>query len=138
VSQDSSATHLRDKFDWGWVGVGFLLSAGGNLLAFQLVRPYVQHELLRQERVLAAAALLAGISLVIYFLGGLLVGRMARGHTAKEPAVAGVLALTVVFVYQLYFGMVNLVGLILGAPLFFGVAYGGGVLGGKWRDHVQR
>jgi hypothetical protein len=130
-------TVIRETFDWWWVlvGVGFLVAA--NLLAYLALRGVIE-EIVRQQRVLTAAALMAVGALVIYFLGGLLVGRLSKGHTVKEPAVAAVLALVVLFLLQLAAGMVNIVGLVLGAPLCFGVTYLGGILGEKWQDRSRR
>jgi len=130
-------TAIRETFDWWWVlvGVGFLVAA--NLLAYLALRGVI-NEIVRQQRVLTAAALMAVGALAIYFLGGLLVGRLSKGHTVKEPAVAAVLALVVLFLLQLAAGMVNIVGLVVGAPLCFGVTYLGGVLGEKWQDRSRR
>jgi MFS family permease len=133
---DPSSSQIHERFDWKWVSLGVLFSVGGNLLAYLALRPILDDLLHRQERVLRAAALLAGVALAIYFLGGLLVGRMSRHHTVKEPAVAGVIAVAILTGLQLYLGMVNIIGLVLGAPVCFGVSYLGGILGEKWQEAV--
>jgi hypothetical protein len=66
------------------------------------------------------------------------VGRMSSGRTVKEPAVAAVLSLLILFVLQLFLGMLNILGLILGAPLCFGLAYLGGYVGEKWQEKIER
>jgi hypothetical protein len=81
---------------------------------------------------------MVGVALLIYFLGGLLVGRMSAGETVNEPAVAGVLALVAVFVLQVTVGMVNIIGLVIGAPFCFGLAYMGGLLGERWQSAARR
>jgi predicted MFS family arabinose efflux permease len=130
--------HVYETFDWRWVSVGFLFMVGAQVGAYWLLRPILNDLIFRQERVVAGAALLAGTALLIYFLGGLLIGRMSAGHSVKEPAVGGVLAITAIFVLQLLLGQVNIVGLVIGAPFCFGVAYLGGLAGEKWQDRVRR
>ena len=58
---------------------------------------------------------------------------MSSGNTVKEPAVAGVLSLLIITGLQLSLGMINIIGLVLGAPFCFGVAYLGGVMGEQWQ-----
>jgi predicted MFS family arabinose efflux permease len=133
---DPSSSLIHERFDWKWVTIGVLFSVGGNILAYLALRPILDDLLHRQERVLRAAALMAGVAIAIYFLGGLLVGRMSRHRTVKEPAVAGVISVAIVTGLQVFLGMVNIVGLILGAPVCFGVCYLGGILGEKWQEAV--
>jgi hypothetical protein len=130
--------HIYEKFDWRWVSVGFLFMVGAHIGVYWLLRPVISDLTLRQERVVTGAALTAGVALAIYFLGGLLIGRMSVGRTVKEPAVGGVLAVVGVFVFQLFLGQVNIAGLVIGAPFCFGVAYVGGLVGEKWQARVRR
>jgi hypothetical protein len=126
----------RDTFDWRWVLAGVVFIVVSNVVAYLAMRGLINH-LILQERVLAAAGVMASGALLVYFLGGVLVGRMSKGHTIREPAVAAVLALVIVFIIQLAAGMFNLVGLVVGAPICFGVAYLGGILGEKWQDRAR-
>jgi len=135
---ESLVIRVYESFDWKWVSIGFLFVCAGNLLGYWLLRPLLEELLFRQQRVLAGAALAGGTGLLVYFLGGLLVGRMSPRRTLREPAVASLLSLVAVFVAQLYLGQVNLLGLILGAPFCFGVAYLGAWFGEKWQAGVQR
>ena len=128
---------IRHTFDWRWVLVGVVFIVAGNLAAYLALRSQFRR-LILEERVLAAAGFMAGVALLVYFLGGVLVGRMSKGHTIHEPAVAAVLALAIIFIIQLTAGMFNLVGLVVGAPICFGVAYLGGSLGEKWQDRARR
>ncbi len=133
---DPQTSLIHERFDWKWVSLGVLFSVGGNVLAYLALRPILDDLIHRQERVIRAAALMAGLSIAIYFLGGLLVGRMSRHRTVKEPAVAAVISVAILTGLQLYLGMVNIVGLVLGAPVLFGVCYLGGILGEKWQEAV--
>jgi predicted MFS family arabinose efflux permease len=130
--------HVYETFDWRWVSVGFVFMVGAQVGAYWLLQPILHDLIFRQERVVAGAAMLGGVALLIYFLGGLLIGRMSVGRTAKEPAVGSVLAIGVIFVLQLFLGQVNIVGLVIGTPFCFGVAYLGGIIGEKWQDRVRR
>jgi hypothetical protein len=126
-----------EKFDWKWVavGVGFIVAA--NTAVYLALRGLFAR-MVANEQVMTAALSMTGIALLFYFLGGLLVGRMSSGHTVKEPAVAGVLGVAIIFVLQLFMGRVNIIGLIVGAPFCFGVAYLGGVVGEKLQSRRDR
>lgn len=119
-----------ERFDWKWVFVGAAFIVAGNVGLYLAMRGLIAR-LIAEDRVMTAAGSLAGAALLIYFFGGVLVGRMSNGRTVKEPAVAGVLGVVVIFVLQLFVGQVNIVGLIVGAPFCFGVAYLGGLVGEK-------
>ncbi len=123
----------RRGLDWKWVLLGVLFMVAGNSLAYWLLRPLLEQMLRDEEQVAHAAALMALTALSVYFVGGLLVGRMSQGQTVNEPAVAGVFSLLIVFVLQLQLGMVNVIGVVIGAPTCFGVAYLGGALGERWQ-----
>lgn len=128
----------QDSFDWKWVFVGVLFMVVGNSLAYFLLLPLLGELLHQQDRVLTAAAIMSGVALGVYFFGGLLVGRMSSGRTINEPAVAGVLGLLIIFVLQFFLGMVNIIGLVIGSPFCFGVAYLGGLVGEKWQRWSER
>jgi len=132
----SNLTAIRDRFDWFWVLVGIVAIVAGNVLAYLLLRGSIHALVVDQGRVLVGAGLLAGVALLVYFLGGVLVGRMSKGHTVREPAVAAVVALGIIFLLQLCIGMFNIVGLVVGAPFCFGVSYLGGIVGEKWQDRA--
>lgn len=129
---------FKETFDWKWVLVGGGIIVGGNIVALVLLHSIIQHLFIEQGHVLAGAALMASVALSIYFVGGVVVGRMSSGRTVKEPAVAAVLSLLILFVLQLFLGMLNILGLILGAPLCFGLAYLGGYVGEKWQEKIER
>ena len=127
----------RARFDWKWVFVGVLLMVGGHMAAYAVLYPVFRTLLQRPDRVLSAAAMMAGLGFLFYFVGGVLVGRMSAGHTVAEPAMAGVFGMIIVFVLQLTMGMVNIVGLIIGAPFCFGLAYLGGICGERWQRWAE-
>jgi hypothetical protein len=129
----SALPALRETFDWKWMALGIVFIITGNILAFVALQPLLNTLIEEQERVLTGAGLMAGVSLLVFLFGGILVGRMSSGLKVKEPAVAAVASVLILFVLQLFLGMINVIGLILGSPLCFMVAYGGGLLGEKWQ-----
>lgn len=130
VRISSSLPLFVEKFDWKWVFIGVLFIVAGNAVVYLALRG-LYAKMIADDKVMSAALSMAGVALLTYFLGGVLVGRMSKGRTVKEPAVAGVLAVLVIFVVQFFMGMVNIIGLIVGAPFCFGVAYLGGLVGEK-------
>lgn len=131
-----SLSKIRETFDWKWVLVGMLFIVGANVLAYLALGGVIDDLVQRQGRVLTGAALMVGVALSLYFVGGVIVGRMSDGRTVKEPAVAAVLSLVLIVVLQFFAGMINIVGLVVGAPFCFGVAYLGGLAGERWQRAV--
>ena len=129
---------FRDWFEWRWVGVGFLLSLGLNLIAFWAIRPVMAKLLFREQHVMAAAGLLSGVTLLVCFLCGVAVGRLSLRRAVREPAVASVLAILALSLLQLRLGMINIAGAILGTPFCFAAAYLGGRIGWRWRKRQLR
>lgn len=128
---------MAESFGWRWTLIGAVLMVAGAVGLYHAGRPILDDVFVRHGA-LAGAALMAGGGLLVYFLGALLVGRMSSGATVKEPAVAAVLALVVVTGLQFTAGMINVIGLLLGAPLCFAVAYLGGSLGERWQRQATR
>ena len=138
MAGDKQQRPRKPRFDWKWVFMGVLFMVAGNGLAYWFLRPIFMDLIDRQDRLMTGAGLMGAVALTVYFLGGLLVGRMSHGHTVQEPAVAGVLGLAIVFVLQLFLGQVNVIGLVIGSPFCFGLAYIGGLLGERWQVWAQR
>jgi len=85
-----------------------------------------------------AFVLAGGLPLTVYFLAGVIVGRMSADRTVQEPAVAALLGVVVVAVLQYFAGMVNVFGVIFGAPACYAVAYLGGWLGERWQEWSEK
>lgn len=120
------------RFAWRWLFAGTILLAAGHLGIWRALRPRL-HELADADEPVTALAISLLAPLAVYFVGGMLVGRLSRGHTVREPALAALLALLLVFAANLAAGMINLFELLLGAPLFFGAAHLGGRAGERWQ-----
>jgi len=130
-----AVSNTRSSFYWAWVLIGVVVIVVAHVAAYLALGEHVRQ---LAERDSTAAFLIAGgVPLGIYFFGGLLVVRWAPGRTIQEPAVAGIRALALLFVLQLFVGMLNIFGLLIGAPVSFGMAYFGGWVGEllqKWAD----
>lgn len=119
---------------WRWIAVGVFLMVGLHIIAYLALGSWV---ISLVDRAPMTAFLVAGFaSLFIYFIGGVVVGRYSWGRTIQEPAVAAVIGLFFVFILQISVGMINIFGLLIGAPLCFIMAYLGGYLGELWQQKV--
>ncbi|MCK5798198.1 MAG: hypothetical protein KAI47_13485 [Deltaproteobacteria bacterium] len=121
---------------WRWVWLGVALMVSGHVVAYYLLAHRIQALVVHDPFTAFTSA--GGASLAIFWLGGLFVGRLSPGTTIQEPAVAGVLGLLIIVGLQLFAGMINIFGLILGAPFTFGMAYLGGWMGEVWQRFSER
>ncbi len=121
---------------WRWVWLGVALMVSGHVVAYYLLAHKIQALVAHDPFTAFISA--GGASLAIFWLGGLFVGRLSPGTTIQEPAVAGVLGLLIIVGLQLFAGMINLFGLIIGAPFTFGMAYLGGWMGEVWQSGSER
>ncbi len=83
--------------------------------------------------------IMVAISIVFYFVGGLLTGLLSPGVTIKEPVTAGIAAglLYVLFLSALgaEFSVV-IFNALVGVPFYAGAAYAGGMAGEKWQGTI--
>lgn len=135
-SQSEGASSGRRGLHWRWVLFGVALMVLGHVGAYLLAGRRVI-ALVERDPVLAFG-IAAVVPLLIFFFSGLLVGRLSPGRTIQEPAVAAVLGLLAVVGLQLFAGMINIFGLLLGAPFSFAAAYFGGWVGEVWQSRAQR
>lgn len=131
------ADPIKRQLDWFWIGVGLLLIVAGNLVLYTLAGTQIRG-LVAEDRVVMAFVLAGGLPLFVYFLTGVIVGRMSADRTVQEPAVAALLGVVVVAVLQYFAGMVNVFGVIFGAPACYAVAYLGGWIGERWQEWSER
>jgi hypothetical protein len=78
-------------------------------------------------------------SMLIYFLGGMVTGRLSPGITMKEPATAGGFSGIIYFGFLLAIGAdfsVVIFSAIIGIPAFALAAYIGGWAGEKWQGTI--
>ena len=83
--------------------------------------------------------IMLGISLVVYFLGGMFTGRLSPGITMKEPATAGVFSGVIYFVFLMAIGAdfsVVIFSGAIGIVAFAGAAFVGGWVGEKWQGTI--
>jgi hypothetical protein len=83
--------------------------------------------------------IMLGISMIIYFFGGMFTGRLSPGITMKEPATAGFFSGVLYFMFLLLIGAdfaVVMFSFIVGVPAFAGAAFVGGWAGEKWQGTI--
>lgn len=121
---------------WRWVLFGVAVMVVLHVVAYYTLTGRLVG--LVDDEPVTAFGTAVGVSLGIFFVAGLLVGRLSPGRTIQEPAVAGVLGLLIVVALQLLVGMINIFGLLLGAPFSFAMSYLGGWVGEKWQTASER
>jgi hypothetical protein len=136
--------------DWRGIVIGGLITAALFTVLDLGVRHAFPEELAALERLRAgsasagswgdvepAALALAGAAAIAFAAGGLLTGRLARGRTVLEAAIAAVLALGAVAAARRG-GAAGLVGLLFLGPLGFALACLGGWIGARWQGWALR
>jgi len=127
---------------WKWVGIGVVLIlilqvAVGLTLVPWLVETMV---LELQWGLLAIWASLTLISVAIYFVAGLIVGRLSDGFTVKEPALASVIAAVINWALE-YLVLQNVdVGIgyaLAGMALCAALGAAGGSAGETWQNRTR-
>jgi hypothetical protein len=129
---DSSATEvLVQKFLWKWVVVGVIVGFALNILFVFLLSTLFLVYLLK----------FAFIGFIISFvLTGFVVGYKSPGITLKEPAVAGILAVILDWVFLKFFisftvpPMYLTIGLVMG----FMISLFGAWLGEKYQQSMEK
>lgn len=136
-NRGSLAAVQRGRVHWGWVLIGLAFMVGAHVAVYMLIGSARIRAMVNEDPV-TAFIYAASTPLVIFFSGGLIVGRLSPGRTIQEPAVAGLLGVVVLFGLQLLAGMINIFGLLIGTPFCFGMAYFGGWTGEAWQDWSER
>jgi MFS family permease len=127
---DASAAEAKNqKFLWKWVIVGVIVCFALNILfVFLLSKFFLVH-----------VFKFAFIGFIISFVvTGFLVGYKSPGVTLKEPAVAGLLAVLLDWVYLRYIIFLRVPGLYLTVGLLIGfmISLFGAWLGEKYQQSV--
>lgn len=85
------------------------------------------------------ALILLVVIAVDFFLAGIVIGRLSRGRTILEPAIAAIIALSLMTILiPRGVGTWAFVMLVFSAPLIFGVGCLGGWIGELWQDAAER
>jgi hypothetical protein len=126
------------NISWNWVGIGAViiitLHQTAQLLLVGPLFPYLL-EVLGTNWGMVVYVII--ISLISYFAGGVITGRLSPGVTCKEPGLASILAVVLNgAIGAATTGIMPAVPYLLVA---FGIGYGFGYLGGKlgeaWQGH---
>jgi len=120
--EKSAEEKHNQRFLWKWVIVGIIVGFALNVLFVFLLSTFFLAHIIR----------FAFVGFVVSFaVTGFIVGYKSPGETLKEPAIAGLLAVLLDWVFLKYFislrvpGMYLIMGLILGCMIsFFGAWLG--------------
>jgi hypothetical protein len=121
---------MTSKLDWKWIAIGVLVMVVLNFIAglvLALVLPSesvtdVEHMTVSGFQML----LLVSINILIFGIGGFIVGVKSAGRTIIEPGISAALAVVIALVISGNFSIVNL---LAGGLLPFVAGVVGGWLG---------
>jgi hypothetical protein len=125
------------KISWGWVGLGVLMILALQLVIGLTVTPIILRKMVldtRHPSVGGALGLILLCGAAVYFVCGLVIGRLSKGYTVKEPAIASLIAGAVNAVLSFSQGQVSGPG---GLLLTFGILGGLGAAGGWVGEKLQ-
>ncbi len=123
MSGETQEESQEKLIEYRWIGIGLLYILGLQIMGDALVSargvesPYVG-EL---------------VSLIAFFVGGVLVGKHSPDKTIKEPAIAAVIAVAILLLIS---GEFSLQSFIFGSILPFLFALLGGYIGEKWQGTI--
>jgi hypothetical protein len=128
---DASAAEAKNqKFLWKWVIVGVIVCFALNILFVFLVSKFFPIHMFRS----------AFIGFVVSFvITGFIIGYKSPGITLKEPAIAGLIAVLLDWVYIRYIVSLRVPGLYLTVGLILGflITFFGAWLGEKYQQSVR-
>lgn len=106
--------------EYQWIGIGLLYILGLQIMGDTLL----------SSRSVTDPLLYQLVSLIAFFVGGVLVGKHSPEKTIKEPAIAAVIAVAVLLVLKQQFALTYFVKASI---LPFLSALIGGYLGERWQ-----
>jgi hypothetical protein len=121
----------NQKFLWKWVIVGVIVCFALNILFVFLISKFFPVHMFRS----------AFIGFVVSFVvTGFIIGYKSPGITLKEPAVAGLLAVLLDWVYIRYIVSLRVPGLYLTVGLILGfmISFFGAWLGEKYQQSIVK
>jgi hypothetical protein len=132
----------RQGLYWKWVGIGVVLILVLQVAVGLTLAPWLAEYLFVELNwgLLAVFGTLLIISLAIYFVAGLIVGRLSSGFTVKEPALASMIAAAINWGLE-YFVFRNVdtgIGYALVAmALCAALGAAGGSAGETWQNRTR-
>jgi RsiW-degrading membrane proteinase PrsW (M82 family) len=147
AQQLSAKAKIERGLSVGWVAGGTLIYAIISLAIFLVagamgavlsggraiqLNPLQPHE---GPMMIAATILLTIVLGVSFMLAGVFIGRISKGKTIFEPAIASSIAIALLFVFMApRSGTAGLLMLLFMGPIFFGLSCLGGWIGEVWQD----
>ena len=130
------------KINWGWVAIGVVMILAVQIVLGLTVTPLVVKKLVvdaHPPNLYGALAVLIAMGATTYFLCGLIIGRVSKGYTVKEPAFASIIACAINLALAMgqRTATGGVVGTVISCAIFGGLGALGGLLGEKLQARAQ-
>jgi hypothetical protein len=142
VADDEPVEVPGGKIHWGWVAIGVVMILAVQIVLGLTVTPLVVKKMVvdaHPPNVYGALAVLIAMGAMTYFLCGLLIGRLSKGYTVKEPAFASIIACVINLALAVGQGTASggAFGAVVSCAIFGGLGALGGMLGEKLQARAQ-
>jgi small-conductance mechanosensitive channel len=126
---------MTGKLDWKWIAIGVVIMVVLTIVAMLIMAPLMVSQM---ENAASAEVgpgggmilLMLAVNILVFLIGGFIVGRKSAGRTILEPGISALIAVIIGLLLTQTFTLGNLV---LGGLLPFAA----GVLGGWLGDRRQ-
>ncbi|MFQ5800334.1 MAG: hypothetical protein ACE5HH_01270 [Candidatus Hydrothermarchaeales archaeon] len=109
--------------EYQWIGIGLLYILGLQVMGDALIA----------AKDMVSPIMEGVVSLIAFFIGGVMVGKHSPGKTIKEPAIAAVIAVAILLLLEREF---TAQAFIKGSVFPFVFALVGGYIGEKWQGTI--
>jgi hypothetical protein len=121
---------MTSKLDWKWIAIGVLVMVVLNFIAGLVLALVLRSESVTDVEHMTVSGfqmlLLVSINILIFGIGGFIVGVKSAGRTIIEPGISAAIAVVIALVISGNFSIVNL---LAGGLLPFVAGVVGGWLG---------
>jgi hypothetical protein len=126
---------MTGKLDWKWIAIGVVIMVVLTILAMLILAPFIAPQMEAAANPEGAppggtVLLLLVVNVLIYLIGGFIVGRKSAGRTILEPGISALIAVIIGLLLTQTFTVGNL---LLGGL----VPFAAGVLGGWLGERRQ-
>lgn len=130
---------MSGRLDWKWIGIGVVVMVVLNLIASLILGLVLGAQLegvTDPEEVQLSGGLIlliAVLNILVFALGGFIVGVKSSGRTILEPGISAAIAVLIALLLSGNFSVLNL---IAGGLVPFAAGVGGGWLGERRQGTV--
>jgi hypothetical protein len=126
---------MTGKLDWKWIAIGVVIMVVLTIVAMLIMAPLMVSQM---ENAASAEAgpgggmvlLMLAVNILVFLIGGFIVGRKSAGRTILEPGISALIAVIIGLLLTQTFTLGNL---LLGGL----VPFAAGVLGGWLGERRQ-